>query len=254
VIDLGCGSGRALAWNAASGATLFGVDVSPHFAPEAVQSSELVLGDLRRLPFRDRAFNKAWSLDVFEHLSLEAFREVLSEAGRVLNDAGALFVYTHVRRNGPLVGGVRLMNAIARGLERVGLVDLRHERLRKSDHLNPIRDYGELGAVTAACGFRIERLTYYTPIAGAFVENVLARLAERWLTRRASASGSIDREAAMKEARTSAQARVRRGGATYRLLLAASAVMKLDVVLFGRVPSGPFFALLRKAPTGVRPA
>jgi hypothetical protein len=33
---------------------------------------------------------------------------------------------------------------------------------------------------------------------------------------------------------------------TYRLLLVLSGVMKLDIWLFGRVRSGPFFALLRK--------
>lgn len=251
VIDLGCGSGRALAWNASSGAALFGVDVSPHFAPEAVAHSHLVLGDLRRLPIRTGAFTKAWSLDVLEHLSPQAFRDVLTEAARVLDATGALFIYTHVRKNGPLAGGVRLVNGLARGLERLGLVDLGQERLRKSDHVNPIGDHEELADVVHACGFQIERITYYTPIIGAFVENVLARLAERWLVRRAATrtpSAPLDDAAARRVARTSAQARVGRGGMTYRLLVAVSAIMKLDVVLFGRFRSGPFFALLRKSP------
>ena len=56
----------------------------------------------------------------------------------------------------------------------------------------------------------------------------------------------------MRQARRTAQARVRQGGALYWALRLATAVMKLDLVLFGRVPTGPFFALLRKptAPTG----
>jgi SAM-dependent methyltransferase len=253
IIDLGCGSGRALAWNAATGAALFGVDVSPHFAGDAVRSSQLVLGDLRRLPFRAGVFTKAWSLDVFEHLSLAAFEDVLVEAGRVLSDEGALFMYTHVRRNGPLAGGVRLVNLFARGLERLGLIDLRQERLRKSDHVNPIADHDELRRVVGACGFHIERITYYTPIVGAFMENVLARLAERWLVRRATVSTG-DAAAGLRAARTSAQARVGRRGATYRALVGLSAVMKLDVLLFGRFRSGPFFALLRKSPADRRAA
>jgi hypothetical protein len=53
---------------------------------------------------------------------------------------------------------------------------------------------------------------------------------------------------AARAARTRAQARVRRRGLVYRALLAVTGVMKLDLVLFGRVPSGPFFAVLRKVP------
>jgi len=247
VIDLGCGSGRAIAWNADTGASLAGVDVSPFFAPEAVASSDLLLGDLRRLPIRDRAFTKAWSLDVLEHLSPAALREMLAEANRVLVPGGALFVYTHVRKNGPLGPAVRGINRFATLCERLGLIDLRQERLRKSDHLNPIADHDELARVVSDAGFTIERLTYYTPVAGALIENVLIRMGERALARRAKkAAGDSDDAAAVRAARTGAQARIRKRGATYQALRALSAVMALDVHLFGRVKSGPFFALLRK--------
>jgi SAM-dependent methyltransferase len=251
VIDLGCGNGRAMAWNRTSGAALCGIDISPYFAPETIAQSDLVLGDLRRLPLKDRAFNKAWSLDVLEHLSPQAFRDVLREAGRVLADDGRLFVYTHVRRNGWPAGGVRAVNRLASALERRGWIDLRQERLRKSDHLNPIADHAELRQVVAECGFDIERITYYTPVVGAFVENVLARMAERWMARRAAKGGGrapVDAATASRMARASAQARVGRRGLVYRLLVATTAVMKADIALFGRSPSGPFFALLRKTP------
>lgn len=266
VVDLGCGSGRAIAWNVESGAAILGVDISPFFAAEAVAHSDLILGDLRRLPLADGAFNKAWSLDVFEHLSPEAFRDVLAEANRVLEPNGALFMYTHVRQNGWPAVGVRLVNRLARLCERAGLLDLRQERLRKSDHLNPIADHGELDAVARSCGFAVERRTYYSPVMGAFVENILARMAERALARRAgrasggdhsSAAGSAPGHEAIRVARADAQARVRQGGALYRALVAVTAVMKLDLLLFGHVPSGPFFALLRKvgpATSAVGPA
>jgi SAM-dependent methyltransferase len=247
VVDLGCGNGRAIAWNADSGAAILGVDISPFFAAEAIDRSDLILGDLRRLPLADGAFNKAWSLDVFEHLSPQAFRDVLLEAHRVLEDGGTLFMYTHVRRNGWPASGVRLVNRFARFCERLGLLDLRQERLRKSDHLNPIGDHEELRAIVGDCGFEIERIAYYSPVVGAFVENVLARMAERLLAVRAArTTASRSSEAAVRTARATAQARVRQGGPTYRLLVAITAVMKLDLLLFGRVPSGPFFALLRK--------
>ena len=64
IVDLGCGSGRSLVWNHASGATIVGIDVAPYFAQEALERGELVLGDLRRLPFADGAFGKGYALDV----------------------------------------------------------------------------------------------------------------------------------------------------------------------------------------------
>jgi hypothetical protein len=189
-------------------------------------------------------------------LSPQAFREVLTEAHRVLAPGGALFIYTHVRKNGWPAAGVRIVNRLARVIERLGLLDLRQERLRKSDHLNPIADHDELIRVTGECGFQIERITYYSPIIGAFMENVLARMAERFLARRAArsagANASADPAASVRSARASAQANVRKGGTLYRALVAVTAVMKLDVLLFGRVRSGPYFALLRKIPR--RPA
>jgi SAM-dependent methyltransferase len=253
VIDLGCGNGRAILWNASSGASFCGIDISPYFAAEAVDTSDLVLGDLRRLPLKDGVFNKGWSLDVLEHLSPQALCDVLAEARRVLADGGALFIYTHVRKNGWPARGVRAVNRLAAGLERLGWLDLRQERLRKSDHLNPIADHEELRRIVESSGFRLERITYYTPVIGAFVENILARIAERWLAGRSRArsdSGSLDDRQAVRAARTAAQARVRRRGLTYRALVTTTTIMKLDLLVLGRVRSGPFFALLRKVPKG----
>jgi hypothetical protein len=181
---------------------------------------------------------------------------VLREAHRVLAPGGALFVYTHVRKNGRVARGVRLVNGLAHVCERLGLIDLRQERLRKSDHLNPIADHDELRSVLARAGFEIERIIYYTPILGAFIENVVVRIAERMLTRavqrskrsNATASGleTSPSDSAARLARTSATARIRRRGATYWVLRLLSAAMMVDIRLFGRMQSGPFFALLRK--------
>jgi len=249
-IDLGCGSGRALAWNADSGAKAIGIDVSPHFAVEAIARHDLLLGDLRRLPIRDGAFSKAWSLDVVEHVSPEALEQVLAEASRVLAPGGAFFIYSHVRKNSWIAGGVRLVNRLAAALERIGLLDLRQEKLRKSDHLNPLADHNDLAAFARRAGFTVERVTYYTPVIGAFVENILVRMGERSLAARAARRGGAagaGAPEALKAARASGQAAVRRRGLTYGVLIALTALMKLDIVLFGRVRSGPFFALLRKA-------
>jgi SAM-dependent methyltransferase len=259
VADLGCGSGRAVLWNRDLGADTVGIDISPFFSQDARREIELLLADLRKLPFADNTFDKAWSLDVLEHLSPEALHGMLAEANRVLKPGGGLFVYTHVRKNAPIAAGLKAINQLAQRLESWGLIDLRQERLRKSDHLNPLRDIPHLEEVAAVTGFRIAKIRYYTPIVGGFVENIMMRVAERALARRAARTlsrknteehGNISDEAAdalaVREARTAAKARIATSPTTYAALRGLSALMKLDLLLFGRVRSGPFFALLVK--------
>ena len=267
VVDLGCGSGRALLWNRDWEAQAIGIDIAPYFAGEARRDVDLLLGDLRRLPFADGAVTKAYSLDVLEHLSPEALKSMLAEAARVMAPGGELFVYTHVRRNAPIAAGLRWINALARRLERHGLIDMRQERLRKSDHLNPLADIPELRRVAAETGFRIKRIRYYTPLVGGFAENILMRLAEKRLADRAKgargahgakgargatgaagAQGAMSDEEALKMARAEGKRRVAESGTTRALLRALTAAMKLDLMLFGRIESGPFFALLERVP------
>ena len=253
VADLGCGSGRAVLWNRDLGADVIGIDIAPFFSHDARQQIDLMLADLRQLPFADGTFDKAWSLDVLEHLSPEALDGMLAEAARVLRPGGGLFVYTHVRKNAPIAAGLKWINKLARQLERWDLIDLRQERLRKSDHLNPLQDVPHLERVVAAAGFRIERIRYYTPIVGGLVENIMMRMAERAMSRRAAAraatTGAAPAEAdaaAVREARTAAKQRIAASGPTYVALRGLSFAMKLDLLLFGRIRSGPFFALLVK--------
>jgi SAM-dependent methyltransferase len=261
LVDLGCGSGRVLIWNRDREAYQVGLDVSPFFAEEARAGIDLTLGDLRRLPFADGAFTAAYALDVLEHLSREAVADMLAEAARVLEPGGRLFVYSHVRRNAPIARGLRAVNWLARKLERLGLLDLAQERLRKSDHLNPLADIDDLERAVSGAGFRIARIRYYTPLVTGFIENIVIRVAEQVLARRAAArtrSGhaaqnadgpAIDHElrpAASREVRSEAKRRIAARGPTYAVLVALTWLMKLDIVLFGRIRSGPFFALLEK--------
>ena len=246
VIDLGCGSGRTLLWNRDWQAQTVGIDIAPFFARESRQDVDLLLGDLRRLPFADGTFTKAFSLDVLEHLSPEALRGMLAEAARVLAPGGQLFVYTHVRKNAPIAAGLRWINALARRLERAGLIDMRQEQLRKSDHLNPLADIPELRRVAAETGFRIKKIRYYTPIVGGFAENILMRLGEKYLANRAQ--GALSDGEALRMARAEGKRRVAESGVTRAGLRALTMAMKLDLLLFGRIESGPFFALLERSP------
>ncbi len=259
VVDLGCGSGRALVWNESWGAYRVGVDVSPHFAREALGSVDLVIGDLRKLPIADGSFTKAFSLDVAEHLSRESLVAMLTEARRVLAPGGRLFLYTHVRKNSWLAGGLKMVNRVAYGLDRIGLISLGQERLRKSDHLNPLADLDDFRAVAAAAGFRVERMRYYTPLVGAVVENLFVRMAEQALARRAArrlqssdparrGDAAAAEAAGLKAARLGAKRSVEQRGVTYAGVRTLTWLMKLDILLFGRVESGPFFALLVNEP------
>jgi SAM-dependent methyltransferase len=251
IVDLGCGSGRAMLWNRDWHARTVGIDISPFFAQEARAGVDLLLGDLRRLPFADATFTKAYSLDVLEHLSPEALAGMLHEAARVIRPGGELFVYTHVRKNAAIAGGLRAINALARRLERVGLIDMRQERLRKSDHLNPLADIPELRRVAADAGFHVKKIRYYTPIVGGFAENILMRVAEKRLADRARRAGRAEgAEEALKAARLEGKERVAKSGATRAVLRAVTAAMKLDLLLFGRIESGPFFALLERTEEG----
>jgi len=55
-------------------------------------------------------------------------------------------------------------------------------------------------------------------------------------------------EDALKAARAAGKARVAASATTRGVLRALTAAMKLDLVLFGRIESGPFFALLERLP------
>jgi hypothetical protein len=56
---------------------------------------------------------------------------------------------------------------------------------------------------------------------------------------------------AVREARSAAKAQIARSPATYGALRALSFAMRLDLLLFGRITSGPFFALLEKDGAGL---
>ena len=130
-------------------------------------------------------------------------------------------------------------------------------------------DHPDLARTVAAAGFRIAKIRYYTPIVGGFFENIVMRVGERFMSRRAErapiegrvfrpgdpgslSGGAAATDAAIRQARLDAKRRIARRGPLYAALKAATWLMKLDLVLFGRIQSGPFFALLVKEPASNR--
>ena len=155
VLDLGCGSGRFCVWSLDSGAHVIGIDTGTFFAAEARASVDLVAGELRQLPFADASVTKAYTIDVLEHLSPEGLHATLREVSRVLTPGGSLFVYTHVRQRSPFAPVLGLIARTASAVERLGFADLTIEKLRKTDHSEPVDEPQHLDDVASNAGFRV---------------------------------------------------------------------------------------------------
>jgi SAM-dependent methyltransferase len=229
-----------------------GIDPAPLFAVDAESEIDLVRGDARMLPFPDNSFSKAWSIDVLEHLPAEDIARYLDEAYRVLAPGGRMFVYSNTRERGPfdlLVSGSR---RLADWLAKRGIIDRRRDLLRKSDHVKALETWPEVEAAAAAAGFELRRAVFWNGVFQSFIENVLLRLAERALVALRGRKGADKTAPALDEgddaiaARSAMRGRLSRGGPMLLLLQALTGLMWLDIVLFGRFRTGPYFLLLRK--------
>lgn len=240
LLDLGCGGGRLAAYATRDAVHVTGIDVAASFGHEAARKVDLVLGDLRRLPFRKGSFSGAYCLDVLEHLDEEGVREVLTEARRALSASGRLLVYTHAMESSRLASFQRGVNRLARRLGRLGLLDQERERLRKSDHLNPFSSHEHFAALCAEVGFEVVARRYYNVVFKAVVEDLLLRIYEQWRRRSSKAPA---RQAQSDRADDDGWRRPGRFGLGVALVL--TWLLKLDVVLFGGIRTGPFFGLLR---------
>lgn len=241
VLDLGCGAGKFALFTGQAGVRATGVDLAPFFLPRAAASLDLVAGDLRRLPFRKAAFEAAYTLDVLEHLDEAGVREVLLEARRVLPAPGRLFVYTHAMESSWIAGFQRGVNRLARRLGRAGLIDHEREALRKSDHVNAIRSHEHFDALCADAGLRVAERRYYNVVFKAVIEDLLLRLVQQ--ARRRGGAGAPSRPPAGGDAHAFVPGKPP-GRAALVLAGVATWLLRLDVLLFSRIRTGPFFGLL----------
>jgi ubiquinone/menaquinone biosynthesis C-methylase UbiE len=251
LLDLGCGAGKLALHTARSGARPAGLDVAPFFLEDTRGRIDLVLGDLRRLPFRKHSFPAAYSLDVLEHLDERGVLEVLVEARRSLARGGRLFVYTHAMESSRLAAFQRGVNRLARRLGERGLIDHEREALRKSDHLNAIRSHEHFDEFCERSGLRVTERRYYNVFFKAIIEDLGLRLYEHTRAKRARDEAAPHGPAGGNRKAVSAEPP---GRATLAVASLLTWLLKLDVVLFGAIRTGPFFGLLRPSEAVGRPA
>ena len=244
LLDLGCGAGKLAVYAGRDGSPTAGLDAAPFFLPGAAVAVDLALGDLRRLPFRKGAYARAYSLDVLEHLDEVGLRDMLVEARRVIGPGGRLFVYTHAMESSRLAAFQRAVNRLAGRLGRAGLIDHEREALRKSDHRNPIRSHEHFEALCAEAGLEVAARRYYNVVVKAVVEDLGLRLFEQARRRRGRAPAPAPHHHGQGHAHPPPGA-PSPGSLLVALATALTWLLKLDVVLFGGVRTGPFFGLLR---------
>lgn len=247
VLDLGCGAGKFALFTARGGVRAAGVDVAPFFLPRAAREVDLVLGDLRRLPFRKGAYPCAYSLDVLEHLDEPGVAEILLEARRVLGPGGRLFVYTHAMESSKLASFQRWVNRLAKRLGRAGLVDYEREAMRKSDHRNPIRSHEHFDSLAAGAGLAVTERRYYNVVFKAVIEDLLLRIVEQARGRKTPAP----HEPAVDSPQQQATKTIGADPPGPLVLLVAhglTLLLKLDIWFFSRIRTGPFFGLLVPRP------
>jgi ubiquinone/menaquinone biosynthesis C-methylase UbiE len=94
IVDIGCGTGRDMAWFEIRGHEVTGVDLSSGMLTYAHQVVEgnLLQMDMTQLAFSDACFNGAWCCASLLHLPKLAAPQALREIHRVLKPGGMLIL------------------------------------------------------------------------------------------------------------------------------------------------------------------
>jgi SAM-dependent methyltransferase len=260
VLDIGAGDGRFALWGSGRGARIIALDPAPFFADRARAEIDLTLGDARALPFPSGAFDAVYSIDVMEHLDEPGLARFFAEASRVLKPGGRFYLYSNTRERPTLWPIVGLWGWLSRQLRRRQIGDFAIDDLRKGDHIKVLATWEELVAFVARYHLRVEDVRFWNGVFQGLVDNVLIRLGEGLLLGKRASSGGVARQITGSERQSPAQREQdaplssrqqlsRRRGLRLALRV-LTALMQLDIILFGRLRAGPFFALLRKDGTG----
>ena len=250
ILDIGAGDGRFALWSATSGAQIIALDAAPFFADAAVAQLDLALGDVRALPFPTGAFDAAYSIDVMEHLDAPGLERFFAEAARVVKPGGVFYLYSNTRERSTLWPIIAIWGFLSRLLRRRNIGDFHTDDIRKSDHVKVLTTWPQVVGFAAYHGLRVEEVRFWNGVFQGLIDNVLVRLGEGLLLgRKAKAKDATTAKATPATPSTdggSSRQLVSRRPAIRLALQALTGLMQLDIILFGRLRSGPFFALLRK--------
>lgn len=105
VIDIGCGRGEVVFQTANLGAISTGIDYSAsaielalctrkQHSKEIQGKTEFICGNAEKLDFAENFFDKAFLLDVVEHVSRDELHAILKEIKRILKDQGILILHS----------------------------------------------------------------------------------------------------------------------------------------------------------------
>jgi ubiquinone/menaquinone biosynthesis C-methylase UbiE len=94
ILDIGCGTGRDMAWFEARGASMTGIDVSAEMLARAGKRTRGTLAqmDMRKLDFADASYDAVWVIASLLHIPKAEAPTVVSEFRKVVKDRGVVAV------------------------------------------------------------------------------------------------------------------------------------------------------------------
>lgn len=151
VIDVGCGTGRHVAYLARHGIDAYGFDLSETAVAEAEKllekeklPSHLWVGDMfKRIPFEDGYFDAAVSTRAVHHGYIRQVRSSILEMDRVVRKGGHIFIQSPI-----WLKGEKVQNPKALQVEPGTLVwsegeeaHVPHHHFTKEELLQPFKNY-----------------------------------------------------------------------------------------------------------------
>lgn len=100
ILDAGCGTGKASTYFSDKGYFVTGLDLSPGMLGQVQIHSQdnmgnnflPVIGNMRKLPYKDKSFDAVWCMAALVHLDKEGKHEAIREFARVTAKGGLLYI------------------------------------------------------------------------------------------------------------------------------------------------------------------